>query len=68
MKPETVKYPIPQDILTATIEAMRDYTRLLEAEAAALAWLKSPEAVKLAQKRLEDAEVAGKLFEFYLNL
>lgn len=63
-----VKYSIPADILTATIETMRDYSRLLEAEAAALAKLKSPEAEKLTQERLDDAEVAKKLFEFYLNL
>lgn len=63
-----VKYSIPSDILTSTIEAMRDYSRLLEAEAAALARLESPDAEKHAQERLEDAEVARKLFEFYLNL
>lgn len=63
-----VKYSIPSELLTATIEAMRDYSRLLEAEAAALARLESPEAAKLARERLRDAEVAKKLFEFYLNL
>lgn len=63
-----VKYSIPADILIDTVEAMRDYSRLLEAESAALAKLKSPEAEKLAQERLEDAEAARKLFEFYLHL
>lgn len=68
MKPETVKYPIPANILTATIEAMRNFYTRLEVEAAALAGLKSPEAEQLAQERLEDAEVAEKLFNFYINL
>lgn len=68
MKPETVKYPIPSEILTATIEALRNFYTRLEVEAAALAGIKSPEAERLAQGRLEDAEVAEKLFEFYLNL
>ena len=84
-------YPIPDEILTATIEALRNYTlRLeaeavmlaglkspeaeklaqerLEAEAVMLAGLKSPEAEKLAQERLEDAEVAEKLFHYFLSL
>lgn len=68
MKPETVKYPIPSNLLTATIEALRVLYTRLEVEAAALTGLNSPEAEKLAQERLEDAEVAEKLFEFYLNL
>lgn len=41
---ENNKYPIPDEILTATIEAMRALNMRMEAEA------------------------AGKLFEFYLNL
>lgn len=68
MKSEPVKYPIPSDLLTATIEALRVLYTRLEVEAAALVTLKSPEAEKLAQERLEDAEVAERLFEFYLNL
>lgn len=65
---EPVKYPIPSDILTNTIEALREFYTRLEVEAAMLAGLRSPEAERLAQERLEDAEVAEKLFEFYLNL
>lgn len=63
-----VKYPIPDELLTATIEALRVLYTRLEVEAAALAGLKSPEAEQLAQERLEDAEVAEKLFNYYLNL
>lgn len=61
-------YPIPDEILTATIEALRNYTLRLEAAAVMLAGLKSPEAEKLAQERLEDAEVAEKLFHYFLSL
>jgi len=61
-------YPIPDEILTATIEALRNYTLRLEAEAVMLAGLKSPEAEKLAQEWLEDAEVAEKLFHYFLSL
>ena len=68
MKPETVKYPIPSNTLTATIEALRVLYIRLEVEAAALATLKSPKAERLAQERLEDAEATEKLFEFFLNL
>ena len=63
-----VKYPIPDQNLTATIEALREFYTRLEIEAAALATLKSPEAERLAQERLKDAEMAEKLFEFYLSL
>lgn len=62
------KYPIPTEILAAAIDAMRALNMRLEVEAAALARLKSAEAEQLARVRLEDAEAAGKLFEFYLNL
>jgi len=54
--------------LTASIEALRVLYLRLEVEAAALARLKSPEAEKLAQKRLEEAEEAEKLFDYYINL
>lgn len=66
--PEPVKFAIPDEILTATIEAMRVLYTRLEAEAEALAGLKSPEAERLAQRRLEDAEMAEKLCDFYLSL
>lgn len=62
------KYAIPDEILTDTIEALREYRLRLEIEAAALAILESQEAEHLSQERLENAEEARKLFEFYLNL
>lgn len=64
----SVSYPIPDDLLTATIEALRVLYMRLEVEAAALAGLKSPEAERLAQERLEEAEEAEKLFNYYLHL
>lgn len=63
-----VSFPIPQHILTATIEAMRDYQLRLQAEAAALAGLDSREARTLAQERLEQAETVGRLFDHYAGL
>ena len=63
-----VKFAIPQDVLTATIEAMRNLMLFLETEAAALARLDSDEARELAQERLEDAKVAEGLYCFYGDL
>lgn len=63
-----MKYEITQQQLTDTIEALRDHTLRLEAEAAALARLISKEAVHLAQERLEQAKVAEALFDFYVHL
>lgn len=63
-----VKCSIPSSILTDTIELMQAYSIRLEVEAAALAGLKSPEAERLARKRLKDAEAAEKLFNFYIGL
>ena len=67
--PDANYYPIPDEILTGTIEAMRELYRRLELEAVALAGgLKSPEAERLAQERLKDAEAVEKLYQHYLNL
>lgn len=68
MKPETTQYAIPVEILTATIEAMRDLQARYEADACALAKLEGAQAGDLAQERLEDAEVATGLYNFYLGL
>lgn len=61
-------FPIPQDILTSTIEAMRDYQLRLEVEAAALAGLNDPAAQELAQERLEQARRVKTLFQHYSQL
>ena len=61
-------FPIPQDTLTATIEAMRDLEGYYESDACALARLDSKQAKELAQERLESANVASGLYGFYLNL
>ena len=63
-----VMYPIPQEILTATIEAMRDLESYYESDACALARLNSKQAKELARERLESAGVARGLFTFYLRL
>lgn len=61
-------FPIPQDILTSTIEAMRDYQLRLEVEATALAGLNDPAAQELAQERLEQARRVKTLFQHYSQL
>ncbi|MCR1911012.1 hypothetical protein [Flavonifractor plautii] len=61
-------FPIPQDVLTATIEALRDLEGYYESDACALARLDSKQAKELAQERLESAGVASGLFTFYLGL
>lgn len=58
---------ITQEMLTATIESMRELQTRYEAEAWSLARLPSVQAQKLAQERLEAAEEAGKLFDFYIH-
>ena len=68
MKPRETRYPIPADILTATIEAMRNLKARYEADACALAWLDGPQARELAQVRVEEAAVAAGLYDFYGSL
>lgn len=63
-----VMYLIPQEILTGTIEAMRDLESYYESDACALARLDSEQARELAQERVEAAGVASGLFTFYLGL
>ena len=60
-----MKIEVTPDVLQATIEAMHDLQMRYEAEAAALAQLNSPEAKELAQERLEAANVARGLSDFY---
>ena len=62
------KYPIPADILTATIEAMRDLKARYEADACALARLSGPQARELAQERVEEAAATAGLYDFYGSL
>ena len=65
MKLEDVRYSIPTDILTATIEAMRDLKAYYENDACALARINGKQASELAQARLESAEVATGLYGSY---
>ena len=60
-----MKINVTPDVLQATIEAMHDLQARYEAEAVALAQLGSPEAKELAQERLESANVARGLSDFY---
>ena len=62
-----MKIEISQELLTATIEALRDLQAYYEADACALARVDSPQAGKLAQERLESAGVANELFDFYIH-
>ncbi len=68
MEEKAVYFPIPGHILHTTIEGSRDYLIRLEAEAASLAGLNSPQARALAQKRLEQAEDVREMFEHYISL
>lgn len=63
-----LKFEIEPDMLSATIEAMRDLEAYYQADACALARLDSKEAKELAQSRLESANVATGLFDFYSDL
>lgn len=61
-------FAIPQDILTAAIEGMRDLKAYYEADACALARMGGDRAEKLAQERLAAAETAGALYDFFGSL
>lgn len=63
-----MKFEIDQDLLTATIEAMRDLEYRYEAEAAAFAMIDCPEARERAIERAEAAGVARGLFNFFIGL
>lgn len=68
MKLPPLKFEIDSDMLSATIEAMRDLEAYYQADACALARMDSKEAKELAQERLESAGVATGLFNFYSDL
>lgn len=61
----TLTIEIQHEMLSATVEAMRDLQERYEAEACALARLPSEDAQELAQERLESAKVAAGLFSFF---
>ena len=67
---DEVKFAIPQDVLTATIEAMRDLEYRYQAEAAAFSLIAGEcrQARELAAERSESAAVASGLYSFYLGL
>ena len=59
---------ISQDDLTATIEALNDYQKRLEADAAALASLPGMIPRRIAEQRAEEAETVKRLFDFFTSL
>lgn len=71
-----VKYSIPADIMTATIAALEFAQSRYEQEAATLIGAARHEqdevlvnlSRKLGRERLEQADQAAKLVNFYLNL
>jgi len=65
--PPVLTIQIDSEILNATVEAARELKERYEAEAAALARLDTPEAKELAQERLNAANVAKGLFNYYTN-
>lgn len=62
---DTVTVEIPQEMLTATIEAMRELQERCEADACALARLPNAEVHTLFIKQIEAARVAADLFSFF---
>lgn len=65
---EDLKFAIPQETLTQTIESLRELALRLEIDASAFALIHSHESDILAEERLEQAETVHQLFEFYLHL
>ena len=65
---EDLKFTIPQETLTQTIESLRELALRLEIDASAFALIHSRESALLAEERLEQAETVRQLFEFYLHL
>lgn len=65
---EDLKFAIPQETLTQTIESLRELALRLEIDASAFALIQSRESALLAEERLEQAETVRQLFEFYLHL
>lgn len=65
---EDLKFAIPQEILDQTVEAMQWLQTRLEIEAASYSMSDSRRSKDIAEKRLEQAEMVQKLFEFYIHL
>lgn len=64
---DKLKIEISQEQLTLAIESMRELQLRYEAEAWSLARLPSVQAQRLAQARLEAAEGAAKLLDFFIS-
>lgn len=62
-----LKIEISQEQLTLAIESMRELQLRYEAEAWSLARLPSMQAQRLAQERLEAAEGAAKLLDYFIS-
>lgn len=64
---DKLKIEISQEQLTLAIESMRELQLRYESEAWSLARLPSVQAQRLAQERLEAAEGAAKLLDFFIS-
>ncbi len=64
---DKLKIEITQEQLTLTIESMRELQLRYETEAWSLARLPSMQAQRLAQERLEAAEGAAKLLDYFIS-
>jgi len=63
-----MKIDISQELLSATVEAMRDLESRYEAEAIAFSVIACPDAQQRAIERAESASVARGLFNFFAGL
>ena len=66
-QPKGLYIKMNPELLSASVEAMRDLQARYEADAAALATIEGV-GVKLAQERLESAQMAQGLFNFFSAL
>lgn len=68
MKPEDVKYPIPQNILLETVESLHELKARYEAEACTFAKLNGLPAEDLAHERIDAAGAVACLCTYYRAL
>ncbi len=62
------QYPIPEEILTSTIEALRELALRLEIEASVYQQMNTPEGRLLADDRLTRAAEVKEAFEHFIHL
>lgn len=62
------RYPIPDEILTTTIEALREFAKRLEVEAFVYQQMNTNEGRLLADDRLTQAAEVKEAFEHFIHL